>query len=226
VHPSSVCLIPARAGSKRIPHKNIIDFHGKPLIAWSIENALASNLFSNVYVSTDSTEIADIATTYGAIVPFLRPAKLADDYASDIDVRNHFLSFLSSTSICARYLCYLYPTAPFATPSILQHCFNQLINSDSSCVFTINQFSYPIQRALVFNEENHVEFFTPQFSSHRSQDLISTYHDAGQCYFFNLSHSNLDATRSGYILPPHSSVDIDTQDDLEFARLLFKLKFL
>ena len=223
---SSVCLIPARGGSKRIPNKNIVDFHGKPLIAWSIENALSSDLFSNVYVSTDSQEIADIAVSYGAVVPFLRPSCLADDFASDIDVRTHFLDFLSSHSISANYLCYLYPTAPFTNSSILLSCFNLLINSDSPCVFTINQFSYPIQRALVLDENNRVEFLTPQFSSNRSQDLNTTYHDAGQCYFFNLSYHNLDSDRIGFILPPYSSVDIDTPDDLEYARLLFGLKSL
>ena len=91
----SVCIIPARGGSKRIPRKNIIDFCGKPLISYSIQAALESDLFEKVYVSTDDSEIAQIAKDYGASVPFIRPKKYSDDFATDDDVRKHLLNGLS-----------------------------------------------------------------------------------------------------------------------------------
>ena len=91
---SKICLIPARGGSKRIPRKNIKLFHGKPLIAWSIENAIKSDIFDQIYVSTDDDEIAQIAKEYGAKIPFLRPRNISDDHSNDDDVRNHFLKWL------------------------------------------------------------------------------------------------------------------------------------
>ena len=115
----NICLIPARGGSKRIPRKNIRIFHGKPLIAWSIECAQSSGLFDKVYVSTDDVEIAEIAKEYGATIPFLRPGSISDDFASDEDVRNHFIDWMNINKIKADFLCYFYPTAPLINREIL-----------------------------------------------------------------------------------------------------------
>ena len=90
----SICLIPARGGSKRIPKKNIKIFHGKPLIAWSIEVAKSSGLFEDIYISTDDEEIAIIAEKHGAKIPFLRPEHLSDDFTMDKEVRDHFIEWM------------------------------------------------------------------------------------------------------------------------------------
>lgn len=218
----NVCLIPARGGSKRLPKKNIKLFHGKPLICWSIEAAKASKIFDEIFVSTDCPEIADIATQYGASVPFMRPKELANDFATDEQVRKHFIQWLSSNQINAKFLCYLYPTAPFITPSTLIGCFELLKKKKVASTLTITSYAYPVLRSLrLLDKDNQVEFVWKEYAQTRSQDLPELFHDAGQCYFFNLQDSFEDQTRSGFVLPRHLVQDIDTQEDFEFAERLF-----
>ena len=161
----NICLIPARGGSKRIPKKNIKNFHGKPLIAWSIECAISSNLFEDVYISTDDEEIAEIASNYGAKIPFKRPKEISNDTTLDADVRNHFISWLKKSNIKADFLCYLYPTAPFISHETLNGCLNIIVNSNYDCVFTITTFSSPVLRALKKNEDNTLSFMWEKFQN-------------------------------------------------------------
>ncbi len=219
-----ICLIPARGGSKRIPRKNIKIFHGKPLIGWSIECALSSNLFQNVYVSTDDNEIADIAVNHGAIVPFLRPKDISDDYAIDKEVIDHFLDWSSKSGMRVDTLCYLYPTAPFITIQTLKECNRLLENTNAREVLTVSKYDYPVLRALKKDNNNHLVFAWEEYSVSRSQDLPEFLHDAGQCYFFNLDLYNKNSNRVGYELPRSNCLDIDTLEDFEIAEKLFALK--
>ncbi len=218
-----VCLIPARGGSKRIPRKNIRQFHGKPLIAWSIEAAFSSALFDEVYVSTDDPEIAQTAITYGANIPFIRPQSLSDDFATDHDVRHHFLSWSESNSLCLDTLCYLYPTAPFITPQVLKQCYRLLVESEATQVQTITTYSYPVQRSLAKDQSGHISFQWEEYSSTRSQDLPELYHDAAQCYFYDLRHSNRKPLHLGFELPRIVCHDIDTLEDLQIAEHMFTI---
>lgn len=218
---TSVCLIPARGGSKRIPRKNIQNFCGKPLIAWSIQSAIKSNLFDQIIVSTDDEDIANIARDYGANVPFLRPKKYSDDYANDSDVRQHFLSWLSMQSFNYDLLCYLYATAPFCGPSTLKSCQQLLIEKGVSQVQTITTFGYPIMRALSRDKEGLLSFVWEEHAMTRSQDLIEYFHDAGQCYFFDLSKYGKENSKIGFLLPRDQCQDIDTPDDFRLAEKLF-----
>ena len=217
---SKICLIPARGGSKRIPRKNIKLFHGKPLIAWSIESAIRSDIFDQIYVSTDDNEIANIAKKYGAKIPFLRPSNLSDDYSNDKDVRNHFLKWLNEKNLNCKYLCYLYPTAPFISKKTFASCFDLLIKSECYSVKTITKFNYPVQRALKKDNEDNLTYMWEEFKNHRSQDLNELFHDAGQCYFFNLQ-KNEEKGVLGYELSRFECQDIDTIEDFKFAEFLF-----
>lgn len=220
---NSICLIPARGGSKRIPRKNIKMFHGKPLIAWSIEVAKSSGLFKEVYVSTDDKEIATIAEKYGANIPFLRPDNLSDEYAVDKDVRDHFIEWLKENLIEADILCYLYATAPFICHKTLKECQKLLLKSGFITAHTVTKYDYPIFRSLKRDESGLLSFVWDEYSSFRSQDLPEIFHDAGQCYFFNLKKYGGKETAIGYEIPSLYCKDIDTFEDFEMAEKLFPI---
>ena len=218
---SNICVIPARGGSKRLPRKNIKSFHGKPLIAWSIQAAISSRLFDEVFVSTDDVEIASVAKAYGAKVPFLRPRHLASDHSTDKDVLDSLINWFDTFTPKPDVLCYLYATAPFVSASTLGGCYNLLINSNASRVQTITTYPYPVQRSLQQNSEGFLSFQWPQYSSTRSQDLPELYHDAGQCYFLDVQRYWEKPSILGYLLPRLACQDIDTAEDFEFAEILF-----
>ena len=176
-----ICLIPARGGSKRIPRKNIRPFRGKPMIAWSIAAAHASNCFDQVLVSTDDQEIAEVARSHGADVPFLRPAHLADDQASTKAVIGHALEWVEQQGGACDALCCLYATAPFVQVEDLRQSQRLLMESRlGTVVFAATSFPFPIQRAIHLDEQGYSAMFQPECFSSRSQDLMEAYHDAGQ----------------------------------------------
>ena len=219
----NICLIPARGGSKRIPKKNIKVFHGKPLIYWSIHEAKSSELFDEIYVSTDDLEIAEIASNYGAKIPFIRPKDISNDYANDKDVRDHFLKWMKKNDLKADILCYLYATAPFITKKTLCGCRDLLLETDSLLVHTVTNFPYPVQRALEQNKNGTINFKWPKYTNSRSQDLPELLHDAGQCYFFNLERYSRGGDVYGYKIPRIYANDIDDLEDFEIAEKLFEI---
>ena len=180
----NVCVIPARGGSKRIPRKNIRPFRDRPMIAWSISAARASGCFQRILVSTDDEDIANVATSYGAEVPFLRPSRLADDYATTQAVMLHAVNWCEKQGLPLEAVCCLYATAPFVRPSDLVEA-NRLLQCApaESFVFPATSFPYPIQRAIRVDSDGRAEMFQPDNFSMRSQDLEEAYHDAGQFYF-------------------------------------------
>ena len=219
----SVCLIPARGGSKRIPRKNIKPFFGKPLIAWSIDAAKSSGIFDEVYVSTDDEEIAHVAMSYGANIPFIRPDYLSNDYAIDQEVIDHFIDWMISKNIFADKLCYLYATAPFINKEILINVRNLLDSSGAYLAHTVTAYDYPPLKALKQNEHGFIKYMWDEFSITRTQDLPELIHDAGQCYFYNLKNEGNKQNIVGYNIPRLFSQDIDTLDDFKNAEILFSL---
>lgn len=224
---NNLAIIPARGGSKRIPRKNIKYFLGKPIIAYSIEAAIKSELFSEVMVSTDDHEIAEIAKEYGASVPFFRSSKNADDYATTTDVILEVIKEYQFLEKQFEYICCLYPSAPFATFEKLQKAYELLISENTDAVFPVMPFSFPIQRALRVNQ-GKPEFFNPDFANHRSQDLEKAYHDAGQFYFMKTN----SVLNSKTILTDNTKVihiteleaqDIDNEVDWELAEIKYRL---
>ncbi len=223
----AVCIIPARGGSKRIPRKNIKDFFGKPLIAYSIENALRSNLFSRVIVSTDDQEIAKIAKKYGAEVPFIRPKELSDDFATTADVIDHAVEFLKNDGSVFNYVATLYATAPLLDVKYLKEGYNILKNSDAVMSFSATSMPFPIQRTFKITKDGRCEMFMPEFFNTRSQDLQEAYQDAGQFYWkkLNKQSNNIMFSEDSIpiILPRHLVQDIDTLEDWERAELLYTI---
>lgn len=222
-------MIPARGGSKRIPRKNIKMFHGQPMIAWSVQAAIESGCFDEVWVSTDDEEIAEVAQVYGAKVPFLRPVHLSDDFATTADVMSHAVEeFGKINHALPDYICCLYATAPFVTKADLVQGLEKIKNnSDLNYVFSATTYPFPIQRAIKLNADDTVEMFSPQYFNSRSQDLEEAWHDAGQFYWGTaeawLNKAMIFASQSSVVeLPRFRVQDIDTQEDWDRAEWLFK----
>jgi len=223
----NLAIIPAREGSKRIPKKNIRDFLGKPIIAYSIKAAIQSGLFTEVMVSTDSEEIKEIAIKFGAVVPFLRSNKKSDDYATTFDVIEEVILRYENLGQSFDNCCCIYPTAPFVTPAYLESGLDHLLKNEFDSVFSIMKFSFPIQRALKIEDEK-IHMFYPANISVRSQDLEETFHDAGQFYWIRskkiLSLRSLITDNSGaIIIEENEAQDIDTIIDWKLAELKYKL---
>lgn len=224
---ANICIIPARGGSKRIPRKNIKRFLGKPIIAYSIEAAINSGLFDEVMVSTDDIEIAEIAKKYGAKVPFLRSNKTSDDYATTFDVIEEVLIKYQDTSKKFTMVCCLYACAPFVTSQRLSESLTVLETNGFDSVFPVMSFGFPIQRSLKL-EGNKINFFYPEFSLSRSQDLEKSYHDAGQFYWMKvdkfLQHKKILTNNTGsIIISEMEGQDIDNEVDWKLAELKYEL---
>ena len=224
----NICVIPARGGSKRIPRKNIKEFNGKPIIAYSIEAALKSNCFDQVIVSTDDDEIAEVAKKYGAQVPFLRPDELSNDYAGTIPVIKHAIEWMEDNKSSVENVCCLYATAPFIQSQTISKAFQQLQESNSDYCFSVTSFVFPIQRAIKIVKKNKVSMFYSDYFNTRSQDLEEAYHDAGQFYWgkaqaFKDELPIFSEAASPYILPRYLVQDIDTTEDWIRAEAMYRV---
>ena len=224
----NIAIIPARGGSKRIPRKNIKPFHGKPIIAYSIEAAQKSNCFDKIIVSTDDQEIADIAIKYGAEVPFIRPKNIADDFTTTIEVIEHALLWCTENKWIFNNACCIYPTAPFLLADDLQQGLQKLSEQGVEYAFSATTFPFPIQRAISLDKNGAVDMFSPEHAKTRSQDLQEAYHDAGQFYWgkcsaFLTGKAIFSLHSKAIILPRKRVQDIDTFEDWEFAESLFSL---
>ncbi|MCM1568074.1 MAG: pseudaminic acid cytidylyltransferase [Roseburia sp.] len=222
----TIAIITARGGSKRIPGKNIRDFCGKPILAYSIEAALQSELFDTVMVSTDDDKIAKIAEEYGAKVPFFRSERTANDFATTNDVLLEVLGEYEKRGEHYDLACCLYPTAPFVTPKKLRAARELLEKSDADTLIPVVAFSYPPQRAMLI-QEGRLVFEYPQYLDSRSQDLTPHYHDVGQFYFFRTqAFLRNQKLMVGNILPmPVSEMevqDIDNLTDWEIAEIKYR----
>lgn len=224
---NNLCIIPARGGSKRIPRKNIKDFLGKPIIAYSIEAALSSGLFSEVMVSTDDEEIAEVAKQYGASIPFLRSHKTSDDFATTMDVINEVVQEYKENGQEFNAVCCIYATAPFVSITHLKRSYELFVTNGFDSVFPVMPFGFPIQRALKI-KNNISEFINSEFINSRSQDLEKTFHDAGQFYWLSKSlteNSNIIMTDNtgAYIISELEGQDIDNEIDWKLAELKYEL---
>jgi pseudaminic acid cytidylyltransferase len=223
----SLAIIPARGGSKRIPGKNVKSFVGLPIIAYSIKNALKSNVFDEIMVSTDDDAIAQIAKEYGAQVPFLRSPKTSDDHATLADVIEEVILTYATQGKKFEHVCCLLPTAPFITSSRIKDALIMLTKKEYDSVLPVVRFSYPIQRALKI-EEGKLNMIWPENISARSQDLMPTFHDSGQFYWLNVNRfletKKIFTSNTGAIILSDLEVqDIDTEDDWKIAEMKYKL---
>ena len=228
----NVAVIPARGGSKRIPRKNIRPFNGKPILAYSIEAALASGRVDRLLVSTDDPEIAAVARACGAETPFDRPAELADDQTHIGAVLRHAVRWLIAQGTTPELVCCVFATAPFLTPELLRDACDQLRQApDMQYAFGAARFSFPIQRAVRRLPGGGVEPFQPECMAMRSQDLEPAYHDAGQFFWGRtealLAGASIFSPRSiPVLIPSHRVQDIDTPEDWERAERLYQALLL
>ena len=222
-----VAIIPARGGSKRIPRKNIKPFAGKPMIGYAIDAALESGQFDRVIVSTDDSEIAEIARERGAELPFMRPAELADDHTPTVPVIQHAIQACNELGWGVAHACCIYPGVPFIQAADLATAFDLLEASGSEeYVFPVALFPSAIQRALRRTEDGKVAPFNPEHALTRTQDLEPGYYDAGQFYWGAaaawLAGLTIHAHGRAIILPEWRVVDIDTPEDWERAEQLYR----
>jgi len=223
----TLAIITARGGSKRIPKKNIKEFCGKPIIAYSIEAAMASGIFDRVMVSTDSREIAEIAQKYGAEVPFYRSPETASDFATTAEVLLEVLSEYEKRGDCFKYMACIYPTAPFITPEKLMQAFRVLLEGEAAVVMPVVAFSYPPQRSYVL-QQGMLEMKWKENMTARSQDLEPLYHDCGQFYFYRAEEfrekGGLIADGIAPVILDDLEVqDIDNETDWKLAELKYKM---
>jgi N-acylneuraminate cytidylyltransferase len=226
----NLAIIPARGGSKRIPRKNIREFRGKPIIAWSIEAARGSGLFDHIILSTDDDEIAEIGKSLGAEVPFRRPVELANDYAGTTEVIAHATRWALDEGWTLDAVCCLYATAPFVRPADLRAGLDLLRSGQWAYCFTATEFASPIFRSFRQLDNGALEMFFPEHFTTRSQDLPVALHDAGQFYWGRadawIAHMRIfDRESIPLLIPRWRVLDIDTEDDWIRAELIWKALF-
>tara|TARA_B110000285_G_scaffold234214_1_gene310390 strand:- start:8189 stop:8869 length:681 start_codon:yes stop_codon:yes gene_type:complete len=217
-----IAIIPARGGSKRIPRKNVREFHGKPIIAYSIETALKSKLFDIVMVSTDDQEIADLAKSIGAEVPFLRSTKNSDDFATTSDVLAEVIQYYKEQGTDLMNVCCLYPTSPLINDNDLKEAHKKFNEGEFDVLISSVEYSFPIQRAFHLNGSNEIRLIQPEHIHSRSQDLSPSFHDAGAFYFLKvepfIQQQTLWHGKIGAFVMPGSKVqDIDSLEDWKIA---------
>lgn len=220
----NIAIIPARGGSKRIPRKNIKSFDGRPMIEWAIEKAKASGMFDHIIVSSDDAEIIKISNDCGAITPFIRPAELADDLTPTVPVIAHAVEQCDLIGWSANYVCCIYPGVPFLEADDLAKAFDLLVDTDTDFVYPVAEYSHPIQRAMRQLDNGKMMFLDSASEMKRTQDLETTYHDAGQFYWGKSSawreYKKMHSDGIGMVIPNWRVVDIDNYDDWKRAELL------
>ena len=218
---STIALIPARGGSKGIPRKNIKLFNSKPLIYWSIKAAFESDFIDRVIVSTEDEEIAEIAKSFSAEVPFLRPKELSLDESSGMEPVIHALEELPEVND----LLLLQPTSPLRKSIHIDEIFNlrKKFNSDSAVSISLSK------RPIIYklNQEFKIKLFSENLKPLPRQKLSHLYNLNGALYLSSresilLNKSFLSNSTIGYIMSEESSIDIDTQLDWEIAEYLMK----
>ena len=222
---SRIAIITARGGSKRIPKKNIKDFCGKPIIAYSIEAAIKSGEFDEVMVSTDSEEIAEIARKYGAKVPFMRSEKTSSDYATTNDVLREVLLEYEKRGMKFEELVCIYPTAPFVTGEKLKQAIAIFHETGAESLMPVVKYSFPPQRAMVIRNQL-LEYQYPENALKRSQDLEPVYHDCGQFYvmtYENVMRGKISEKQAALIVSELEVQDIDNEEDWKMAEMKYRM---
>ncbi len=225
---SNIAIIPARGGSKRIPKKNIREFMGKPMIAYSIEAALQSEIFTRVIVSTDDEMIAKVAVRYGAEVPFVRPVALSDDHTGTTEVITHAINWFSDQGYHPTFVCCIYATAPYIQIDDLIKGLKILAEGDWKYVFSATQFGSSIFRGFEKTLDQGLKMFSPEHFKARSQDLPEAMPDAGQFYWGKAEAwldglSLFEKWSTVLELPRWRVQDIDSLDDWERAEIIYTL---
>jgi len=225
----NIAIIPARGGSKRIPKKNIRNFLGQPVIGYAINAAINSKVFDKVMVSTDNEEIANIAISYNAEIPFYRSKENSSDFASTDDALKEVIEYYNNKGEHYDNACCIYPVNPFISEDKIIEGLKTLNSSNFDCVFSAVKYSYPIQRAFIINKDKKMEMINPDNYLTRSQDLDETFHDAGQFYWFKtksfIKEKKLWTDNTSIVELSEKEVqDIDTESDWKVAEVKFQIQ--
>tara|TARA_B100000900_G_C20543846_1_gene701680 strand:+ start:56 stop:757 length:702 start_codon:yes stop_codon:yes gene_type:complete len=224
----NVAIIPARGGSKRIKNKNIKIFNKKPIIARTIDLANETGIFSKVLVTSDKSEILQVAKKYGADAPFIRPKKLSDDHTPIYPVISHAIDYLIKKKHTIDFICCIFPCTPLLSPEYLIDGYELLKKNLNKYVYAISQYSHPIQRAMIKTKSKKLKYLFPKNELVRTQDFQNTYFDCGQFYWGSLNmwmtKSKIHSNALGIEIPNWKAVDIDSNEDWEKAELLARLK--
>jgi pseudaminic acid cytidylyltransferase len=224
-------VIPARSGSKRIPLKNIKNFFGKPILAYSIESAKASGVFDKIIVSTDDEAVAKVAREHGAEAPFLRPDDISGDFSPVASVAKHAIQYYEDECLAVDMACVLFATAPFMKAEYIRKGYELMReHPEKSFALSVTPFTFPIKRGLRINDQGELDALWPEHYLTRSQDLESCYHECGQ-FFWGRSESFLEEKMTyspdslPVVIPEHLVHDIDTEQDwVRCEHLYFALK--
>ena len=220
-----IAILPARAGSKRVKNKNILNIYGKPMIHRTIDLLKKSKIFDMIIVSSDSKKIQSISKKAGAKVLFTRPKNLANDFVGTFEVINHSINFLKNMNIFPKYICCVYPTSIMLKPSDIQNSFKKIKEKKWDFALSITDFGHPPQRGF-YIKEHSLRVINKKFYKKRTQDLKKIYHDAGQFYWGKtdswLKKKFIFSKRSfGQILPRHRAIDVDDKEDLDILKKIF-----
>lgn len=226
-----LAVIPARGGSKRIPRKNVRNFCGRPMLAWSVSAAIESQCFDRVIVSTDDEEVARVASAAGAECPFMRPAEISDDHTATRPVIAHAIDEMRRQGFVATDVCCLYATAPFTQGADIHRAYQEFLASGAQYLFPMMPFPAPIERAMRRASDGRISMISPDHYLSRSQDLDEAWHDAGQFYWATAKTWQTDAPifgpeSVGIPLRKNDAWDIDSEDDWVIAEALFKMRYL
>ena len=223
----TICVIPARKGSKRLKNKNIKNFYGKPIIYYPIKESQKTKIFSNIYVSTDSEKIKKISEVLGAQTLGLRKKKLSNDHTNVKDVLINFI--LSNKLMREKYVCCIYPTSVLITSKLIKKAYLKFKSEDSDMLITLCEFSSSPDRVFTIKKNKYASFSNKKYQNTRSQDLKKKYYDTGTLYFFKIK-SLLNSTKifpsklSFLMLNQINSQDINTKQDFILAKIKYKLK--
>ncbi len=220
----NLAIIPARSGSTRLKNKNILNFHGKPMIAWTIEAAKKSNIFDYILVSTDSKKISTISKKYGAKVPFLRDKKLSDNFTSVHDVSyDAILKLEEKTNINFKNIFQLMPNCPLRNYKDIKNFYKYFKKNNMSFLISCSKFYFSNPWWAFYKDNKNFKRLYPKFYNKRSQDLKESFTPTGAIWV--AKKKNFLKTKSFYgkgfkfrELSWKSAVDIDTKDDFEIAK--------
>lgn len=222
----SICIIPARGGSKRLKRKNILQFSGRPIIAWTIEAAQKSGLFERIVVSTEDSEIAEVASKFGAEIA-QRSDALATDEARVLDVCLDLLEQEKRAGRQYDIMCTLYATAPLRNEDDIRATYNLVQSGDADFALAVTDYPLPPHQALITNEHGMTVPMWPDLVNMKSNDVPEMYVDNGSTYVVRVADfirekSYYGPRLKGYAMPRERSVDIDTQDDFDLAEYYSK----
>jgi len=225
-----IAIVPARGGSKGIPGKNIKIFCGKPLIYYTISEALKSKLITEIIISTDSLEIAETAKGFGAKCPFIRPSELATDNAKAIDNYIYTVKKLNDDyNYSEDEFIVLQPTSPLRTVFDIDNAINLFIEKSADSVISVTEFDHPIEWAKIIESDGRLRnYFQSETNSNLNrQELQTSYRPNGAIFVFKFellfnNYSYYSENTFGYKMSSENSIDIDTELDFEFAEYIMR----